>query len=604
MAVQTPDPFAATIPPGTPPTAEAPPARTAVPTRPSALATQEYVAGTPNYRIAAYAEALPWWVDDATRDFGDDLYERMLLDAQVFSCVEVLKLNVLGEGCNLQPAVEKPQPTPSPAATRPTPPGTQRAPDFARKLEEYNLACEVKDFCQGSLDNLAFSGGQPFESFLYEMLDALALGSRVAEKVYREDTADPADYPRLHARNYGRCWALDRLKPKPRKTVRYVVNPFMDLVGLVAVIPGRADTSSTMAGPFYGTDPARLPNFLPRDKFAVFTYNPRDGDPRGRPVLRPAYDPWWNKCQCKPEFLKYLTQFGSPSLYGTTAPDTEGDFAADDLGNTSGVPPFLDPLYVAPEKKFLQALQRLRNGHVAVGPNGSAVQVINSGGTGAAFLNAFAWYDKQIAKAVLCQLLATEEGEHQARAAAGVHKDVLDIVLRRIRRAVAVLVRHDVLYHLVAYNYGEAVAKKYTPKVTVGSVSDDDWAADAAAVTALVGAAGGQFIKESQYQHFYQMLNIPPPEPENDKPPSPLPHPSAAGNPPPAPPKIPPSPAATPPAAWPNPLQLPNRTAPAAGAPWSASGTGAAGFSRRPGLTAADLERGRRRLQAVEARRA
>jgi hypothetical protein len=514
-----PDPFI--IPPGAPATAPPPADRTRTPSRPGASGLHEFVAGSPNYKLGLYAEALPWYIDDVTRDFGDDVYERMGNDAQCHSCVEILKLDVLGEGYSLQPAVEKPQHQPPvPEAEQPSKEEKKRRkllgppPEERRKQEEYELASEVKEFCEDNLDALQFTNGQPFEMFLYEMMDGLPLGSKLAEKVFRDDDRGAADYPLLREKTNGRALLLDRLKPKPRRCVRYVVNSYMDLIGVMAVIPGRIDPP--YSGPFVG-DPAKLKNVLPREKFVHFCWNPKDNDPRGHSVYRPAYDPWWNKTAAKPEFAKYLAQFGAPSLFGTTPEDAEAAPPTDELGNLLPDLDPSDPRYLSPERKLLKCLQMLRNGYAAVAPAGTNLQVIQAGAGGSAFLQAFDWYDKQIAKAILGQTLATEEGEHQARAAAETHKDVLDIVLRHVRRAVATMIRNDILFHLVKYNYGEAVAQKYTPRVTVGTTPQEDFAQDSQAVVGLLGAAGGQFIKESQYWYFYEKLGIPPPPPEEKK---------------------------------------------------------------------------------------
>jgi hypothetical protein len=923
-----------TIPPGREPTAHPPPPGAAVPRRPSAWATSEFVSGTPNVRLSSYAEALPFYIDDATKDFGDDLYERMLNDAQVYSCVEILKLNVLGEGYTLQPAVEKPTANPSQ-----TPGG---AKNYGRQARlDYDLAKEVADFCQDNLDGLYHTGGKPFEAFLYEMMEALALGNKVAEKVYRDEDDAAAPYPRLNARTRGRAVMLDRLKVKPRRCVRFVVNAFRDVVALTAVVPGRYD--SLIPYGFYGADPSKSPANLPRDKFVIFTYNPKDNDPRGhaldpetpiptpdgwkrldelsagskvfdeqgriryvtarqdwndRPcyrvnffdgtsiiadanhlwptrtvseratrgpgkirsteeiaatvrnnrgkakplanhgipwagaldypeqvlpvhpyylglwlgdgitrnanvaanawdaeeeaasisgcgysasvehngpegcngrlirvwggrkwdptgpsvalrllgvtrtasgdnkhvppaylrgsiqqrldllaglmdsdgdvnkdggcefvntnlklirgvaelvrslgigasirvrrnavegknaktwavkftpdfspfrlarksertlcerarknhyitsvekvqprrtvcievdgpshlflagesmvpthnsVLRPAYDPWWNKVSAKPEYAKYLAQFGGPSLFGTTPEDVPSDLAADDLGNAAA------GATDSPQDKLLRVLKALRNGYVAVGPDGTKVQVIQASGTGTAFTAAFDFWDKQIAKAVLGQTLATEEGQHQARAAAQVHKDVLDIVLKHVRRAVAVMIRNDVLFHLVANNYGEEDARLYTPKVFVGPESDDDWSSDVAGVSQLVTAAGGQFVHSDQYPYLWKKLGLPP-STQASQPPQP---PAVPGQPPhpglpprqagvpdanPRPPQQPPPPGAMPPQA------ARAVSAPGGAAPAAQRRQPAAAFSRGGSLAVTDGDLARARM--------
>jgi len=48
-----------------------------------------------------YARTLPYALDDVTSDFGDDLYDRMLLDPQVASAITVLKASIIEDGLHL-----------------------------------------------------------------------------------------------------------------------------------------------------------------------------------------------------------------------------------------------------------------------------------------------------------------------------------------------------------------------------------------------------------------------------------------------------------------------------------------------------------------------
>ena len=169
---------------------------------------------------------------------------------------------------------------------------------------EAELAGQICDFCTTCLDNLTPS----FLDVLYDLLDALALGNRVAEQVYALDVDDDGRQ-RL---------ALKSLKVKPRETVSFVVDPFLNVIGLqAATIPGTG--YPVVTGSVVG-DPSQLPNLLPREKFAVLSWNTVNGDPRGTSLLRCVYNSWYLKMQTWGEFAKYLAQFAGPSLIGTTAP--------------------------------------------------------------------------------------------------------------------------------------------------------------------------------------------------------------------------------------------------------------------------------------------
>jgi hypothetical protein len=66
--------------------------------------TREYVSGG----LSAWGDsgrALPWAFDDLTRELGDDVYERMLCDAQVAANLNLYTAAVLEDGVNLTSAV-------------------------------------------------------------------------------------------------------------------------------------------------------------------------------------------------------------------------------------------------------------------------------------------------------------------------------------------------------------------------------------------------------------------------------------------------------------------------------------------------------------------
>ena len=175
--------------------------------------------------MTPFLRGLPHYVDDITREFGDDLYERMLQDPQVASCIAVLKCSVMSGGVTLEPA-------------------DKSTPD--------SLAGEIADFCRRSLAGLA----RPLTDTLFEMLDGIAYGNKVAELIYKLPDTGP---------DTGRLTLAD-IKVKPRRAVSFVVDTFNNVVGLLGLIPGQG--YPVLLEGFIG-DPPDTPNLLPRDKFAV-----------------------------------------------------------------------------------------------------------------------------------------------------------------------------------------------------------------------------------------------------------------------------------------------------------------------------------------------
>lgn len=441
---------------GTPPT----------PGQPAALKArldQEYVAGGGWAWFANYIRSLPWAIDDVTTDFGDDLYERMLLDPHVAADVSILKASILETGLNLSPA----------------------KPD--KEQDGHELAVEICDNATRMLEQLS----TPLDDVLWNMLDAIALGNKVAEQVYAQDSTYT-----------GRTQlVLQALKVKPRRSTAFVVDVFYNLVGLLGLVPGQGSPVqvSTIL-----SDPNKTPNLLPREKFAVLTFRPKDGDPRGTSIIRPVYNVWWIKTQLWAQYLKYLTQFAGASLIGYTSQDAQSMPVSDSDGNPSGT-------LQTPEQVMLAVLQQFQNGTAAAFPFGSKVEAIEVHENGQAFLDAFSLLNSEITKGILTQTLATEEGKHSTRAAAGVHKDILDTIVRQGKHSTIRMIRHDVLRLWVKYNYGAKAAQELVPSATLGETESEDFPATAAAVAQLQRFG---YLHPSQFPGLDQRMDLPERDPD------------------------------------------------------------------------------------------
>lgn len=443
--------------PGTPDGTVRPTAGTTVHIKANAL--QEYVAGGVGGSGQWYANVWrtwPWALDDVTQDFGDDLYERMLLDAQVASAVQVLKASILEDGVQFSTAVED------------------------ASQDGYVIARTICDTVTDMFDDLDTAA----DEVLWDMLDAVALGNRVAEQVYRMGTNSTG----------APCLLLSALRPKPRHATAFVVDSFSRVQGLVATIPGHA--LSVQAGQWI--DPTSVPNLLPRHKFAVLSFRPRNGDPRGTSILRPAYNPWNLKNQVLREHVKYLTQFASPSLIGYTAEHADAEVKTDDLGNVTDT-------RMTPEQAMAVQLANFKNGTALAVPFGSKVDILHNQGEGHAFLAAIDLYDRQITKSILGQTLASEEGKHMARASALVHQDILDTIVKQAKRAVERMIVRDILQPWIRYNYGEAV-RDLAPLVTLGTTEQPNMVPMMASIAALQTSG---YFAPSQYTTVDQLMGLP-----------------------------------------------------------------------------------------------
>lgn len=405
---------------------------------------------------ANYAKSLPWAIDDVAADLGPDIYLEMLKDAQVNKVIRVLKTAILEEGVECAPSITD-----------------EDHPDYlaAKRVAEWSTA---------ALEQMS----TPLDVVLFDLLDCLALGNRVAEIVWH-----------LAPDTEGRQCLLPRvLHPKPRPSTSFVTNATMDVLGLLVLLPGQ----TTVVQPnMLLADLSQVPNFLPRDKFLVLTHAPINGDPRGTSLLRPAYDSWWLKRQLKQEWLKFAAQVASPSVVGFTPPDAQPITEGPD-----GTP--LTSL-IMPEQDMATQLATLRNGTALAFPNGADVKWLEVKTAGEPFQMFIDFCNREIVNAVLLQALATEEGRHQTRAASGTHENVQDTAIRQLKRFVAWTIRNDLLRLMVLYNFGPKLLP-LVPRVLLGHVEEHDFATTATGIAALQQSG---FIGASQRPGIDEMLGLP-----------------------------------------------------------------------------------------------
>lgn len=425
---------------------------------------REYVAGGPLFYLAEYIRSLPHHIDDITRQFGDDLYERMMLDAKVASCIETFKLSVLASGIRVLPARKKGE-------------------------EGFDRAQRIADFCSRALDQME----TPMEDVVYDMLDCIAFGNRIAEQNYHIPTRGPLS---------GKL-VLKSIKPKPRRSTAYVTDSKNNVLGIMGIIPGEyapltVDSLMVM--------PEKLKNILPRRKFVIMTFRGQNGDPRGRSQLRAAYNSWWLKTQLWPEMMRHLAQFGSPKIIAILS---EKATPIDKIDPETGEPETDAsgfPKQISPTDAAISTLIQLRNGTAAAFPFGTTIMPLEAAdAAGKPFEGAIDLFDRQIMDAILGQTLATSEGQHQARAAAETHRDILGLYTQQGRLCVSIAGRRDILRYLVEYNFGSS-ALPYTPYLALSETEQQDFHADATAVAALQTAG---YLDPSQLPETDARLNLP-----------------------------------------------------------------------------------------------
>lgn len=457
------------------------------PPTPEQLST-EYVSAGGYSWYTRLARGLPPSIDDITSDFGDDLYERMMIDPTIAKCLSIFKASILEDGVELSSAVKD------------------------ESEDDYKLAMTIRDEAEAMLDDMETS----LDDVLWDMANHIAVGNVIAEQRFalRRGKVEKRELLQLVA-----------LKPKPRRTYAFVVDAYLNVIGIIGQRPGETNPYMGMVG----FDPANTPNLLPRQKFAIATFRPHNSDPRGTSILRPAYDPWWRKRQLLPEYLKYCVRFASPSIWATTPSNAQTQPPMDVYANPvldTGVPPNLVPPYtpgpdipvtnnwdippqptglwtMTPEQRLAAAIMELQNGTALAVPYETVLHAMEMQGNGEAFLNAKADCERDIIGAILTQTLATDEGQHQARAAAQVHQDVLDTLIRQGKRGMVRMIRRDILRPWVIYNWGEK-ALSLVPQVTLGTTEEQD---RSPLITAM--STVGYVVHPSQFAAIDEDLGLP-----------------------------------------------------------------------------------------------
>ena len=448
----------------------------------------------PFQRTRDYLTRLPQATDDLGAELGIDVLERMYNDPQISASCETLILQALSKGLRAKP----------------------RYSDRSHPL--YKPALEVYDFISYALDFSEENMMEYLEVGMTETLEdicrsRLKFGNSVSEWTTRIQVGGPID---------GKM-TLAAIRPLHPSLYGFVVDDHDRVPGL-AVYTGEGESAGGgMAGPYPGVNspvpdviqiasPGRwgsqmevpadnLPagwEVLPIGKFLVTSHRRKHGDPRGASVLRHAFNAWFLLMQVWPEFLKYLTQFASPSLKGILGEENSQPY------RLPGTTDMVDPL-----QELYDGLLDFQNGSVVVGRYGTVIEALYSDGTGQAFIEAISLLNKQMIKGILHSLLATETANNQTRAASTTHKDILDLPVRGLKNGLCSMMHRQCFKRLVYWNYGPLAAQLLTPWATLGELAPEDRNETMKALS-----VAGFRLTPSQYIWAASELEIDPPTQE------------------------------------------------------------------------------------------
>lgn len=282
-----------------------------------------------------------------------------------------------------------------------------------------------------------------FSTDLMEFLFALDDGFSIAEKIW----AMVPDGP------WAGKWAYKKFKPKDPSNYRFALDAFGNILpnGLIN------DAGSSKSN-----------KSLPVDKFFIYSYNRRYGNPYGQSDLRAAYRAFWIKDVAWKLRSIYMERYSGNFLKGTyKAGDKKG------------------------QAKLIEIFQSWSQETGIALPSGIDVEVLQLATSGESeYKRAIADASKEIIIGILGATLTVDEGQKTgARALGDVHKQVADLFVLSMDIALSSEINKQIIRPLVDFNFSgianypkftfEARTKITTQDIKVlkdaGIAVPDDW---------------------------------------------------------------------------------------------------------------------------------
>jgi hypothetical protein len=382
--------------------------------------TKEYLAG--GLIASFFNRALPAASDDVGIALGLQTYERMQHDPDVWAALLLLKILVLADGVQLQPAVAKPDPAKS------------ASPDYQQAMSRYTRAAEIADFCKRAISAMKPGIRSVFE----EKLDALVYGNKISEVTLRDGTG--VDRGML---------VFGSIKAKHYSAVQFVVDKFWNLLGFLPM--------------FSSVDSGR--EVLPPEKFFYLSLHSQNNDPRGRSSLRSAFDPYTFKQNLWPTYDKWLKLCAIHKLIAKV----KNGGKLEQVTDASGQPLMENgrPKTIPRSRAVLNALLQMENATAAVVDAEDDVEAYETQGTGEQFDRGFTVAGKQITKALLLQELATLDAKHQTKGSTGKQSEYVDLIVWYLKNRLIEEFRAQPLTLLVQANYGDD-GLEFLPNLSMG----------------------------------------------------------------------------------------------------------------------------------------
>lgn len=366
---------------------------------------------------------LPYNPDDLyQKKQGYDIYYEMLKDDQIKALLETKKNTMIGAGWEI---------------VSPTDVEGNEIPEFK---EVTNFIKEnFEDHYDGSVD----------EGF-YAMLTAMEFGFSLSEQIYKivDDKV-----------------VLSKLSQVPPDTLKFEQDEFGNITAIM-------QESRTGEKP------------LPIEKFVLYTWNMRDGNPYGNSDLRPAYIYWFSKLQVIKYRNIFLERHGFPIAVAKYNPNEEGQ--------------------VTEVQNIVKSIQAATS--VAIPESMELEYKQPKIGSADPFDTALRYYDKKISTALLLpDLLGFNDTKEGSLALGKQHFELFVSIVNRYRRIFEEVINEQIIRKLVDFNFPGV--KKY-PKIVFKPVLEQDHTEKVNTFVKVVEKAG-YIPNEDDYKHIKQVLGFP-----------------------------------------------------------------------------------------------
>lgn len=303
---------------------------------------------------------------------------------------------------------------------------------------DVELSKTILEQCKRAADALE----TPLEVWAWEMLDGIFERVKLAEIVM-----DPV----LEGPDAG-LYGLKSFKVKPRWSWRFDVDAAMNVVAIRAW---------TVDNEWVKLDPRH---------FVWLAWDARDGDPRGNTVLDAAFHAFNMLCQLWPEALQGWKQFAFPNILLTNGPNDRKDVPIRDAsGNYTGKTE-------SAETRLARQGAMMKSGAVIAGTHGTEGKVLESVRDGAMMEAAIQFLQAEIIVCVLLQTRSIREAEFGSKADAENGTGVVGTFAQVVRQWLCAAVRKPFMA-MVEANHDAAIARRLTPKVTLGKIDPRQFAA-------------------------------------------------------------------------------------------------------------------------------